>query len=73
MLTLLKIGAAAGIAFGVLNPGFAPRADDCQCKANALGRRAVPHADDCECKAKGNALGGSLVPHADDCQCKAKA
>jgi len=75
MLTLLKIGAAAGIAFGILNPGFAPRADDCQCKAkaNALGRPAVPHADDCECKAKGNALGGRFVPHADDCQCKAKA
>ena len=75
MLTLLKIGAAAGIAIGILNPGFAPRADDCECKAkaNALGRQVVPHAEDCECKAKGNALGGRFVPHADDCECKAKA
>ena len=75
MLTLLKIGAAVGIAFGVLNPGFGPRAEDCQCKAkaNAFGRGAVPHADDCECKGKANATTGSFLPHADSCQCKADA
>ena len=73
MLTLLKIGAAAGIAFGVLNPGF--RAEDCECKAkaDALGGRIVPRADDCECKAKADAFGGIVVPHAEDCECKAKA
>jgi hypothetical protein len=75
MLTLLKIGAAAGIAVGILNPGFTPRADDCECKgkANAIGHRVVPRADDCECKAKADATTRHFVPHADDCQCKANA
>lgn len=37
MLTLLKIGVAALIGFGVLNPSFTPKADDakCTCKADA--------------------------------------
>ena len=75
MLTLLKIGAAAGIALTVLNPGFGPRAEDCECKAkaDAVGTRMVPRADDCECKAKSDANSTLLVPHAEDCECKAKA
>lgn len=75
MLILLKIGAAAGIALSILNPGFTPRAEDCECKAkaDAVGQRALPHAEDCECKAKADALSGGFVPHAEDCQCKAKA
>lgn len=75
MLTLLKIGAAVGIAFGVLNPGFGPRAEDCECKAkaDALGGRALPRAEDCECKAKADATAGRFVPHADGCECKADA
>jgi hypothetical protein len=36
MLTIIKIAMAALITFGVLNPSFAPHADDakCSCKAN---------------------------------------
>ena len=72
MIIPLKIAAAAGIALGILGPGFGPRADSCQCKADA-GAVAfmVPRADDCECKAKTKAL--SFVPRAEDCECKAKA
>jgi hypothetical protein len=74
MLTLLKIGAAAGIALGILNPGFSPHAEDCECKAKADGafHRVVPRADDCECKAEANS-GGRFLPHAEDCECKADA
>jgi hypothetical protein len=69
MFTILKLVAAGGIGLAVLNPGFQPAADSCQCKANAIS--FVPHADDCECKGKANAM--AFAPHADDCSCKAKA
>lgn len=74
MLTILKLMAGAGIALGVLNPSFTPRADDCECKAkaDALNQRAVPRADDCECKADASGPRPS-VPHADGCECKADA
>jgi hypothetical protein len=45
---------AAGIAWGVLNGGFAPRAEDCECRAKADTKSAklVPRSDaDCSCKA----------------------
>ena len=53
MITILKLVAAAGIAWGVLNPSFAPRvADaDCACKADASATQFAPKAEDCSCKA----------------------
>ena len=73
MLTLLKVGAAVGIAMGILNPGFSPHAEDCECKAKADGalHSVVPRAEDCECKAEANSSRG-FVPHAEDCECKAE-
>ena len=73
MITLLKLVAAAGIAWGVLNPSFAPRAADadCACKADA-GAAHVPRSDaDCACKA--DTKTAHFVPKAEDCSCKAKA
>jgi len=54
MITLLKLVAAAGIAWGVLNPSFTPLAADadCACKADAKTAHFVPKAEDCSCKAK---------------------
>jgi hypothetical protein len=52
MITLMKLLAGAAIALGVLSPGFAPRADTCECKAKGLAPHVVPHSDTCECKAK---------------------
>ena len=72
MFIALKIAAATGIALAVLGPGFSPRADSCQCKADALTGFAVPRAEDCSCKANANAL-AAMVPRGEDCQCKAKA
>ena len=61
------------IALAVINPGFTPRADTCECKAkaNTAAWQMVPRADDCQCKAKANGV-GRVVPHADTCECKAK-
>ena len=53
MVTLIKMVAGAAIAMGILSPGFAPRADSCECKAKAAAiSQIVPHSDTCECKAK---------------------
>jgi len=72
MITTLKLVAAGLLGWAVLNPGsFVPRADKCECKANAASNVLKPRADDCECKAK--ALSGTFKPRADDCECKAKA
>ena len=54
MLTIIKLVAGAALALGILSPGFAPRADTCECKAKAGVQQLVPHADTCECKAKAN-------------------
>jgi hypothetical protein len=35
MVTLMKLLAGTAIALGILTPGFAPRADTCECKAKA--------------------------------------
>ncbi len=35
MMTLLKIGAAALIAYGLLNPSFAPKGDTAKCDCHA--------------------------------------
>jgi hypothetical protein len=37
MLTLIKIAAAALIAFGVLSPSFAPKGDNASCNCSANG------------------------------------
>jgi hypothetical protein len=53
MITLLKLVAAAGIAWGVLNPSFTPMgADaDCACKADTKTTH-VPRSDaNCKCNA----------------------
>lgn len=73
LILLLKVGAAASIAWSVL--GFSPTAEDCECKAkaDAAAFPVVPRADDCECKAQADAGSRTFVPHADDCECKAKA
>ena len=74
MMILLKLAAAAGIAWGVLNGGFAPRAEDCECKAKADTKSAklVPRSDaDCSCKA--DAAAPRPTPRAADCSCKADA
>jgi hypothetical protein len=73
MITILKLVAAAGIAWGVLNPSFAPMAADadCACKADAKTAHFVPRAEDCSCKA--DAKTAHFVPKAEDCSCKAKA
>lgn len=56
MITVIKFAAAAALAFGILSPGFSPRADNCECKAKAKGAveavKFLPRADNCECKAK---------------------
>ncbi len=72
MIIALKIAAGTAIGLAILGPGFSPRADSCQCKADALTGFALPRAEDCECKAKANAIGG-MLPRAEDCECKAKA
>ena len=72
MITLLKLVAAAGIAWGVLNPSFTPMAADadCACKADAAAARMLPRSDaDCACKA--DAKTAHFVPKAEDCSCKA--
>ena len=74
MIILLKLAAAAGIAWGVLNGGFAPRAEDCECsgKADTKLAKLVPHSDaDCSCKA--DAATVRPTPRAADCSCKADA
>jgi hypothetical protein len=56
MIAIIKLIAAAGLALAILSPGFAPRADTCECKAKGLSglhqAKLIPHAEDCECKAK---------------------
>ena len=74
MIILLKLAAAAGIAWGVLNGGFAPRAEDCECsgKADTKLSKLVPRGDaDCACKA--DAATVRPTPRAADCSCKADA
>ena len=74
MIILLKLAAAAGIAWGLLNGGFAPRAEDCECsgKADATLAKIVPRGDaDCACKA--DAAVPRTVPQAADCSCAADA
>ena len=74
MIILLKLAAAAGIAWGVLNGGFAPRAEDCECsgKADTKLSKLVPRGDaDCACKA--DAAAARPTPRAADCSCKADA
>ena len=74
MIILLKLAAAAGIAWGVLNGGFAPRAEDCECsgKADTKVAKLVPRGDaDCSCKA--DAAAARPTPKAADCSCKADA
>jgi hypothetical protein len=51
MLALFKLAAGSVLAFCILSPSFAPRADTCECKAKALTPQ-VPHVDTCECRAK---------------------
>jgi hypothetical protein len=73
MITILKLVAAAGIAWGVLNPSFTPMAADADCACKADTRAAhMPRADaDCACKA--DAKTAHFVPKAEDCSCKAEA
>jgi len=74
MIILLKLAAAAGIAWGVLNGGFAPRAEDCECsgKADTKAAKFVPRSDaDCSCKA--DAQAARPARQVEDCSCKAKA
>jgi hypothetical protein len=74
MIILLKLAAAAGIAWGLLNGGLMPRAEDCECsgKADATLAKLAPRADaDCACKA--DAATSQPAPQAADCACKADA
>ena len=52
MITILKLFAAGVLGVAILNPGFGPRMDTCECEADAIAKPLVPHAEDCECKAK---------------------
>jgi hypothetical protein len=58
MITVIKVVAAAALAVSILSPGFAPRADNCECKAKAGAAvdhlKFTPRVDNCECKAKAN-------------------
>ena len=74
MIILLKLAAAAGIAWGLLNGGLTPRAEDCECsgKADTKLAQIVPRGDaDCACKA--DAAAARPAPQAADCSCKADA
>ena len=74
MITILKLVAAAGIAWGVLNPSFTPMSADadCACKADTKAARFIPRSDaDCACKA--DTKSARFMPKAEDCSCKAKA
>ena len=55
MITLTKLIAAGLLGWAVLNPGFTPRVDTCECKTKSSGsaHEAGPlRVDTCECKAK---------------------
>jgi hypothetical protein len=72
MITLLKVVAAAGIAWGVLNPSFTPRAENCECKGKADTKAVQVPRSDAGCSCKADTKAARLVPRSDaGCSCKA--
>ena len=73
MITLLKLVAAAGIAWGVLNPSFTPRGEGCECKGKADTKAVNVPRSDAGCSCKADTKSGHITPRSDaDCACKAK-
>jgi hypothetical protein len=52
MLAVLKLIAGAAIAFCIVSPNSAPRADKCECEAKTNSIQNLPRADKCECEVK---------------------
>jgi len=73
MITLLKLVAAAGIAWGVLNPSFTPMSADADCACKADTRAANVPRSDAGCSCKADTKTAHFTPKAEDCSCKANA